>query len=78
MKIVGMHRVLSQTNAGDVGSHNVYPRASNVFRMPPLGNELASGSCCTSSDPSNFSMARPSEVGLMKLSCFSAVEPVSG
>src|SRR5690606_15158195 len=43
--------------------------------MPPLGKDDASGSCCTSSLPLNFSIfVVPSK----KLSCFSAVPPVSG
>ena len=78
MKMVGMHKVSPHTKAGEVGSQSVYPRASKVLRMPPLGNDEASGSCCTNKLPSNFSMARPSAVGAMKLSCFSAVLPVNG
>ncbi len=35
-------------NAGLDGSHAVYPRASNVDRMPPDGKLDASGSPCTS------------------------------
>src|SRR5262245_46209731 len=33
---------VSRRNAGEVGSQAVYPRASNVARMPPEGKELAS------------------------------------
>ena len=43
-KQVGMHRVdsppLRVMNAGLVGSHAVYPRASKVSRMPPEGMNL--------------------------------------
>jgi hypothetical protein len=60
------------------GSQAVYPRASNVARSPPDGNELASGSPLTSSLPENSAMAVPSPLGAMKLSCFSAVMPVIG
>ena len=45
MNIVGIQSVSSMMNTGDVGSHAEYPRASKVLRIPPLGNELASGSC---------------------------------
>jgi len=64
--------------AGDVGSHAVYPRASNVARRPPLGNEDASDSPTMSSLPENWDIAEPSPAGTRKLSCFSAVDPVSG
>ena len=37
MKIVGIQRVVSTTNAGEETSQAVYPRASKVLRMPPLG-----------------------------------------
>ena len=64
-------------NTGDDGSHAEYPLASNVFLKPPFGKLDASGSCCTSALPSNFSNAFPSFID-MKASCFSAVESVSG
>ena len=66
------------TKAGDDGSQAVYPRASKVFRMPPFGNEEASGSCCTNKSPSKRSMALPGPMGLKNASCFSAVDPVKG
>ena len=43
--MVGMQSVVSTTKAGEVASHALYPRASNVLRIPPLGNDEASGSC---------------------------------
>ena len=46
--------------------------------MPPLGNELASGSCCTSSFPENSSTMPPLKSCSMNESCFSAVPSVSG
>src|SRR4029450_5020514 len=52
---VGMHSSaplgFSRMKAGDVGSQAVYPRASNVTRMPPVGNDDASGSPWMSSLP---------------------------
>ena len=66
------------TNAGDEGSQAVYPRASKVFRIPPFGNEEASGSCCTSISPSKRSIAFPGPIGFKNASCFSAVAPVKG
>src|SRR5512139_831567 len=75
MKMVGMQSVSSMINTGDVGSQAEYPRASNVLRIPPLGNDDASGSCCTSSLPLNFSMPASAS---KKESCFSAVPPVMG
>jgi len=45
MKTVGIHKVVPKIKAGDVGSQAVYPRASNVFLIPPFGKEEASGSC---------------------------------
>jgi hypothetical protein len=47
-------------NAGEVGSHAVYPLASKVALIPPLGNDEASGSCCVNALPSNSSIADPS------------------
>ena len=41
--MVGMQSVVSTTKAGEVASHALYPRASNVLRIPPLGNDEASG-----------------------------------
>ena len=65
-------------NAVEVGSHAVYPRASKVLRIPPLGKLEASGSCCISSPAPKCSIAFPSAVGERNESCFSAVAPVSG
>lgn len=59
MNTVGIHRVSPRTNAGDEGSHAVYPRASKVFLRPPDGNEDASGSCWQRSFPVNSSMLSP-------------------
>jgi len=77
-----MHSVRSPPfrtmNAGLVGSQAVYPRASHVSRIPPLGNELASGSAWMSSSPENSVMGWPLLSMPRKESCFSAVEPVSG
>ena len=56
MKIVGIQRVVSTTNAGEETSQAVYPRASKVLRMPPLGKEEASGSCWISSFPEKRSI----------------------
>ena len=66
------------TKAGEVGSQAVYPRASNVLRMPPEGNEEASGSPWTSCRPEKLSMTMPSESRVRKESCFSAVVPRRG
>ena len=68
----------SRMYAGLVGSHPVYPRASNVARMPPDGKLEASGSPLMSSLPLNSARAVPVPVGVRKLSCFSAVSPVIG
>ena len=38
-----MQSVSSTINAGDDGSHALYPRASKVLRIPPFGKEEASG-----------------------------------
>ena len=65
-------------NAGEVGSHAVYPRASNVALNPPEGKLDASGSPLTSSFPEKSIITWPSPTGVMKLSCFSAVKPVMG
>ena len=73
-----MHSVVSTTKAGDETSHAVYPRASKVFRMPPLGKEDASGSCCMSSLPEKRSITLESSPNSMKPSCFSAVPSVKG
>ena len=75
---VGMYNVLSLINAYDVGSHAVYPLASNVARRPPEGNDEASGSPLISSLPENSIITVPSPTGEIKLSCFSAVIPVIG
>ena len=65
-------------NAYDVASHAVYPLASKVALSPPDGKEDASGSPLINSLPENSIITCPSSVGQMKLSCFSAVMPVSG
>ena len=65
-------------NAYEVGSHAVYPRASNEARRPPEGNDDASDSPFISSLPENFSIIVPSFCGEMNESCFSAVIPVMG
>src|SRR5271155_3337377 len=81
-KHVGMQSVLplavSKRYAGLVTSQAVYPRASDVPRMPPFGKLDASGSPCVRVLPENSMMAPPSPSGERKLSCFSAVSPVSG
>ncbi len=64
--------------AGLVGSHAVYPRASNVALSPPLGKLDASGSPCTSSLPEKLKITPPLPSGDTSESCFSAVSPVSG
>ena len=69
---------VSLIKAYDVGSHAVYPRASNVARSPPDGKLEASGSPFTSSLPENSKITLPSCTGEIKLSCFSAVIPVIG
>src|SRR4029079_8999616 len=77
---VGMTSVeplgFSMIYAGEVGSHAVYPRASNVARMPPDGNDEASGSPLISSLPENSAIAPPPSLGERNESCFSAVMPV--
>src|SRR5574344_1844516 len=78
MKMVGIHSVSSMMKTGDVGSQAEYPRASKVLRIPPLGNEEASGSCCTSSLPLNSSTMPPLKSCSTKASCFSAVPSVRG
>src|SRR5215216_6000853 len=79
---VGMTSVVpfgvTSSHGGLVGSHAVYPRASNVDRMPPDGKLDASGSPLISSLPLNSATARPSDVGDRNESCFSAVMPVIG
>ena len=61
-----------------MGSHAVYPLASNVALRPPEGNDDASGSPLISSLPENSIITVPSPTGEIKLSCFSAVIPVIG
>ena len=63
--------------AGLVGSQAVYPRASNVERIPPDGNEDASGSPTMRFLPEKSMIGSPS-FSSRKESCFSAVEPVIG
>jgi hypothetical protein len=60
---VGIHKVEPMINAGDDGSHAVYPRASKVLLIPPLGKLDASGSCCDKASPENFSIPYPSDPG---------------
>src|SRR5512141_2405331 len=64
---VGMTSVVplgvTSSQGGLVGSHAVYPRASKVERIPPDGNDDASGSPLISSLPLNSATARPSGVG---------------
>ena len=73
-----MHKVPSLINAYDVGSHAVYPLASNVALRPPDGKLEASGSPWISSFPENSIIIFPFLSGEIKLSCFSAVMPVIG
>ena len=77
-----MHKVIpsptSRINAGEEGSHEVYPLASKVERKPPPGKLEPSGSCCANSLPPNSSIALPEGVIVKKESCFSAVLPISG
>src|SRR5688572_25163566 len=68
----------STMKIGLEGSHAVYPRASNVVRMPPEGKLDASGSLWMSWAPLKRSMGRPSSSKVRKASCFSAVRPVWG
>ena len=49
-----------------------------VARSPPEGKLEASGSPFTSSLPEKSMITSPFSVGVMKLSCFSAVNPVMG
>ena len=65
-------------NAGELGSHAVYPLASKVALRPPEGKLDASGSPLTSSLPENSIITPPVGSGEIKLSCFSAVRPVIG
>src|SRR3954462_9199273 len=71
---VGMHSSaplgFSRMKAGDVGSQAVELRAPNVARLPPVGNEEASGSPWMSSLPENAAIALPSPVGWKNESCF--------
>ncbi len=73
-----MHNVLLMINAGEAGSQAVYPRASNVWRMPPEGNEDASGSACDNCSPLNDSTTESAPACSINASCFSAVPSVSG
>jgi len=58
-----MHKVPSFINAYDVGSHAVYPLASNVALSPPDGKLDASGSPLISSLPENSIIIFPSLSG---------------
>ncbi len=78
MKMVGIQSVVSTTKAGEETSQAVYPRASNVFLIPPLGKEDASGSCWMSSLPEKRSITSVPSPNSMKPSCFSAVPSVRG
>ena len=67
------------TNAGEVQSHAVYPRASNVARSPPDGKDDASGSPLINSFPEKLINTFPFDIGaVINESCFSAVTPVNG
>ncbi len=66
------------TNAGEVGSHAVYPRASKVARSPPDGKEDASGSPLTSALGEKSSTISPLPVGSMNASCLPAEILLSG
>src|SRR3989338_9337117 len=68
----------SLINAGLVGSHPVYPRASKVGRNPPEGKLEASGSPWINPAPENSKRTPPSPSGARNESCFSAVKPVKG
>ncbi len=68
----------SFTKAGEVGSHMVYPLASNVALSPPEGKEEASGSPIMSILPENSIIAPPSFSGEIKDSCFTAALLFSG
>ena len=78
MKTVGILNVLSIIKAGDEGSQAVYPRASKVFLIPPLGKEEASGSCWERAEAEKDSTTPPYWFGVINASCFSAVPPVRG
>ena len=78
MNTVGIISVSPITNTGLAGSQALYPRASKVERMPPLGKLLASGSCCTSCLPENSSTMPPFQSCSTNPSCFSAVPSVRG
>ena len=79
MKIVGMQSVVSTTKAGEETSHAVYPRASNVFRIPPLGKErcirFLLDEQFAGKTFNHISVPSPNS---MKPSCFSAVPSVRG
>ena len=64
--------------AGDVGSQSVYPLASKVALIPPLGKLEASGSPLISSLPLKSEITFPFLFFERKASCFSAVVPVMG
>jgi hypothetical protein len=62
MKTEGMYKTEvpwgpSWMNMGEVVSQTVYPRASKVVRIPPEGNDDASGSAWSSCEPEKASMA---------------------
>ena len=64
--------------AYDVGSHAVYPLASKVALNPPDGKLEASGSPFINSFPLNSIITVQFDWADKKLSCFSAVTPLSG
>ena len=70
--------VLSFTKAGEVQSHAVYPRASKVARIPPVGKDDASDSPLINAFPENSIIMFPFFSVDRKESCFSAVVPVIG
>jgi hypothetical protein len=69
--------VVPYIKAGEVGSQAVYPLASKVFLIPPLGKLEASGSCCTNCAPPNFLLDHCHHKTFQKHHV-SAVVPVSG
>jgi hypothetical protein len=74
----GIYKHSFLTNAKLEASQAVYPRASWVFLNPPLGKEEPSVSPLIKSLPVKFRITFPSKVVVIKLSCFSALVPLSG
>ena len=73
-----MYSVVPSTKAGEVGSHAVYPRASNVARSPPEGKLEASLSPLASILPEKFKIGSPCFTPSIKLSCLPLPVPVMG